>query len=202
MHEPVTSPQALTLGEPPKFAVVRALSEADLDSLVLGAQAPPRIAQITSAHHQIARLCAQNLSAVEVSAISGYTPQYVRGLSDDPAFRELVAYYTSQREEIKVDVLERMKSLGLATLQELVQRLESEPDKFANRELMELAELMLVKPATTAAKVASGMLGGQSPAGGLNINVKFVQAPTIAPQASSPAVVEARAEAIDLQEID
>jgi hypothetical protein len=150
--------------------VVRELTPDDLPALE-GAtpSSGQRLLQIRNSHHALARLLAQGTKQEEASLITGYSPAYISTLKNDPAFEELLSYYATQREQIFVDVLERMKSLGLSTLEELQHRLETEPEKWQRRELMELAELMVVKP--MAAK-----LGAQGPGGGngVTVNVSFV----------------------------
>ena len=70
-----------------------------------------------------------------------------------------------------MDVLERMKSLAIGSLDELQARLADEPTKWSKRELMDLAELLL-KHGAGGEKVTSGNAG----AGGATVNVTFVQA--------------------------
>jgi hypothetical protein len=119
----------------------------------------------------MARLLATGVPQEEISLITGYSPAYISRIKSDPTFEALVEYYHKQREEIFVDVVERMKSLGLSTLDELQRRLEDEPDEWSRRELMEMAELMLVKPA--AARTPMNVL---APAAPVSVNVKFVTA--------------------------
>jgi hypothetical protein len=162
--------------EPLHISVVRELTEADLPAL----RAPPPVAapgqkllQVKHTHHQLARLLALGCEQAEASLITGYSPSYISTLKSDPAFRELLAYYELQREQIFVDAEERMKSLGLSALDELQRRLETETDQWSRRELMELSELMLVK----AKALAKGGFGGGTAAGsGVQVNVSFVQA--------------------------
>jgi hypothetical protein len=106
--------------------------------------------------------------------LTGYSPTYVSVLKDDPSFQELVAHYAMQEELHHVDVLERMKLLGLATLDTLQERLEEDPAGFSNRELMEQAELMLVKPmiATRGGILPGVAVGPQS--SGVQVNVNFI----------------------------
>ena len=68
----------------------------------------------------------------------------------------------------------RMRDLGIASIEELQSRLDEKPEDWSRRELMELAELMLVKP--MAASQRSPGQGGAAGAG-VAINVKFVNSP-------------------------
>lgn len=168
-------------GEPLSVSLVRELTENDLPDLLAPVQPVPaprvNLQNITYAHHALAQQIVLGKSPSEVSLITGYSTNYIKGLQDDPLFRELLDYYGSQREQVFVDALERMKALGLATLDELQRRLAEEPEGFARRELMELAELMLIKGARPGAVAGAGATppgaSGGSPA--VSVTVKFVQ---------------------------
>ena len=157
---------------------VRELQESDLEGLQKSGVPAPQgqglIAQLRYSHHQLAMLLARGASDVEASQITGYSPSWISSIKGDPAFRELLAYYGAQRELVNLDVLERMKALGMNSLEELQDRLESNPESFAPRELMELTELMLIK-----GRAAPGSRQGAGPqaaggGGGVVVNVKFV----------------------------
>jgi hypothetical protein len=180
--------------EPLVVSVVRALTEDDIPALTnppltenVSTRQP--IQNITYAHHSLAQLIVQGKPIGEVSLITGYSPSYVHGLQRDPAFKELLDYYGQHREKVFVDALERMKALGLATLDELQRRLVEEPDSFARRELMELSELMLIKGAKAGPGGPVGA-GGQSSGGhvagtAVAVTVKFVSSqPEILPSPS------------------
>jgi hypothetical protein len=163
-------------------SVVRSLTEADLPALraPMPVQAPAQtyggLAKVRHSHHLLARLCAEGLhSDGEMGLISGYAPSYIAYLrKHDPAFRELLGYYSTQKEQIFVEVSERMKALGLSALDELQARLDSETDKWTKRELMELSELLLVKSQQRGGGLAPQGAGAGA---GVTVNVKFVQAP-------------------------
>ena len=154
--------------------VVRALTPEDLADLTdpgaLVVTPFQSLKRITHAHHSIAKLLVKGYPNAQVSEISGYAPAYISTLQRDPAFAELVSYYRSEREIVFVDTLERMKALGLATLDELQHRLAEDPDGWSNRELMEMAKLMLGDTGTQGGKPAGG--GGN----GINLQVNFIRA--------------------------
>jgi hypothetical protein len=136
--------------------------------------------------------------------LTGYTPAYVSVLKDDPSFQELVAHYAMQEELHHVDVLERMKMLGLHTLDTLQERLETEPDAFSNRELMEQAELMLVKPlVATRGGILPGVAAGPS-SNGVTVSVNFIGSASPQPQPSDlqtrpdppPPIIDLQAEKV------
>lgn len=166
--------------EPLLAEIVRELGEADLPELV----APPPVGSQTSAlarlshsHHALARALAEGRSAVEAGLIAGYSVSRVSILQRDPAFAELLAHYGAQRELQHIDVLERLRILGLNSVEELQARLEENPNAFSPRELMELTELALIKgrqaPGSRQGAGAGATGTGAAP---VNVQVTFVAA--------------------------
>jgi len=155
---------------------VRELTGADLELIhnppPKGIVATP-LSRIRNSHHMLARLLASGKKPGEVSLITGYSPSRVSVLQNDPAFKELVEYYSTQVEAKYLDVHERLASLGLSTLDELQERLESDPQAFKNRELLELAEFALDRSVTKEARKGGGNGAGGPPA----ISISFVGAP-------------------------
>lgn len=195
----VMANEALVIGEgrggrrPPRLTieVVRELTDEDLPGLTsrlpVGASAH-KLHQIRHSHHLLARCLANGHSIAEASLITGYGPTYISSLKNDPAFDELVSHYETNKELVMVDVMERLRALGLNTVEELQRRLDEDPDKFKNRELMELAEMALVK--TRQPGVGGSGQAGSGPAGAVppvSIEVNFVNARE-APARIVPAV--------------
>ena len=160
------------------FVIVRGLTPDDMHELEtpspLGSQPIP-IQQLRASHHQLAQLLAQGRPDTEVSLITGYSQSRISILKKDPTFQELLAGYKDIRERTFADTLERMKVLGLSSLDELQERLEASPERWTNRELMEMADLMLVKPQQKLSQLAGNAVTGQSP---VSINVQFVESKT------------------------
>lgn len=160
--------------------IVGPITEADLPRLInpdsLGTTPIP-IKTLRASHHNLAQLLARGIPDNEVSLITGYSPSRISILKSDPSFAEILASYREIREHVFVDTLERMKILGLSTLDELQERLETVPDKWTNRELMEMAELLLVKP-RIATPMGQGSAAGANPGQGVTVNVQFVKADT------------------------
>lgn len=182
MDEIVFGGRGPTQGRPVRadleVTVVRSLGEEDIPALELGKQLVPGSkpigpSQLKSAHHQVARLLAEGRELVDVSLITGYTPQYIHSLKQGGDFQELMKYYSTQREQIFVDTLERMRVLGITTLEKLQGQLEDDQVVWTKRELMEMAELMLLKPQVAAQK----QQGQGAPSGpAVVVNVKFISA--------------------------
>jgi hypothetical protein len=129
-------------------------------------------------------LLVQGRSDAEVALITGYSPNRIWMLRNDPTFKELMAGYQQIRNQVFVDTLERMRVLGLSTLDELQERLEASPEKWSNRELMEMADLMLVKPRIATSSDLTGS-GGVNRSG-VNVTVQFVKSET------PPLVIEGK----------
>lgn len=177
---------------PLTVTVLRALTDEDLPAL----QAPTPVAmpgqkvlQIRHSHHELARNLAAGMSEAEASLVTGYSSSYISVLKADPAFRELLAYYATQVELRFVDLVDRMKTLGLSTIDELQRRLEVEPDGWTRRELMELAELCLKAQPGQGPKAGGPGQGDAPAAPGVSISVQFVTPPQGgAPTDITPAI--------------
>lgn len=177
---------------PVSVTAVRPLAEADLPAL----QAPapvgssPSIPEIRHQHHQIAGLIARGVPNAEISAITGYSPSFISVLRNAPDMKELVSYYAEMAEERTIDGLARLRALGLASVEELQSRLNSEPEKFTLGQLTDLVEVGLLKPEAirAASKGAKGGGGGA----GVQINLNF-KAPESGGSAG-PQIIEATAQ--------
>lgn len=162
-------------GRPPgaSAALIRELTEED-DLAVAevatdnGVRALTRIRQT---HHAMARLIAEGRANTEVAAITGYTPQRVMVLKQDPMFSELVAYYAAQKDEIYLDVHQRLATLGMDAVEELRERLHDKPESMSTRELIELTELTLDRSVTATKGPAARSAGGGS---GAALVVNFI----------------------------
>lgn len=172
-------------GKPPKnlvIEIVRGLTEEDIPVLESRAEVttqPNTLQAVRSSHHQLAQLIVQGRPDAEVALITGYSPSRISILKRDPTFQELLHGYQDLRQQVFVDTLERMKVLGLSTLDELQERLETEPERWSNRELMEMADLMLVKPKLATPMGAASSLGSAgSAATGVSVTVQFIKSET------------------------
>jgi hypothetical protein len=157
---------------PVTWDIVRELGARDVPALINPERVngPALQVQMRSTHHLLAQCIAKGMDEGDCCLVTGYSPAYVSRLKTDPAFQELMSIYTAERKAIFVDVLERMKTLGLASMEEIQTRLENTPEKFTTRELMELTK-MLLEPSVGTAKGGSGGTGG-----GVSVNVSFVTA--------------------------
>jgi hypothetical protein len=165
---------------PLEVAKVRALGLDDLELL----QNPPNavlpvrpLQTIRHSHHQLARLIATGKADQEISLITGYSPSHISSLKGGQDFKDLIAYYSAQKELIFVETMERLKIVGLNTLDELQKRFDEAPEQFTNTQLMELIDLTLIKPTKTPQAVIGATSGGP-----VTVNVQFVSGAQSAPQ--------------------
>lgn len=96
-------------------------------------------------HHLLARVLAQGVSNEEASIITGYDPQYIAAMKGgDPAFQNLLAFYTEMEAEqyavSRADMHSRLANLGFDSISELHDRLDESPEKFTNKELLAIVE--------------------------------------------------------------
>lgn len=124
------------------FAVIRELTTSDLFTRqALGAASKsPNIKSLRATHHRLAQCLAANMSDAEAALITGYSASRISILKGDPAFVELLAHYTSKRDEVFVNVTERMAGFATDVLEVLQERLSDKPDSFSNKELNELVK--------------------------------------------------------------
>lgn len=156
-------------GPPLLVEVVRSLTPDDLAAIQ---SAPPariqaqNLVTLRQTHHQLAQLLARGTAVQDASLITGYSGAYISILKTDPAFGELLAHYTAEREAVFADTMEQLRILGLSFKEELQERLENSPAQFTNREIMDAMDLLLIK-----SRPNTGAGGGQRP--GINIQVSF-----------------------------
>lgn len=156
--------------------IIRPLDESDLTAISqppVVAAATPTVKHLRYSHHRLAELLAAGKHQGEISLITGYSQSYISNIKNDPAFRELVSYYAEQKEQVFLDAMSRLKLVGLDATEKLHELLESEGKTWTARELVEIIEATLLKPAAIAKTQAAPAAG---PATGVALTVKFVGA--------------------------
>lgn len=123
--------------------ITRELGGSDIASLADRRPTPPAapLAKIRDVHHWAARYIAEGKRDVEVSALTGYTPEYIRILKGDPAFKELVGFYRKNQEAAYADLHERLKTLGIQATAELLERLATTPEKMTDETILAIAKM-------------------------------------------------------------
>jgi len=94
--------------------------------------------RLRASHHQAARLLAQGCRPGEVSALTGFCLSRISVLQSDPTFADLVKYYEGVAEARFADVQERMVVLGLSASEEILDRLENDPELISTKELVDV----------------------------------------------------------------
>ncbi len=100
----------------------------------------PAIKKLRSAHHELARLLAAGVKEQEAALITGYSSSRISILKNDPAFKNLLSFYSSEKMEVSIEVTKRLSALGIGALEEIQSRLEENPEDFTNEELRKLTE--------------------------------------------------------------
>lgn len=128
----------------PLFAeVVRALTAEDIMLLATSEEkvqlAPTQ--KLRAVHHKMAMLLSEGKGVAEVGAITGYTPQRITQLQNDPAFQDLIKYYSDQlitaHMEDAVRLQSKLVDVAEMALNEISERLEDD----ATRKAMPVGEL-------------------------------------------------------------
>lgn len=105
---------------------------------------PRELTRLRDSHHQVARLIAAGLRTEEVSRISGYSPSRLAWLQNqDPAFKELVAFYRLDREETQMNVEARLLGVALDAVQTFHERMLDEPETISPATVLEAAKVLL-----------------------------------------------------------
>lgn len=146
--------------------VIRELLPADLALLETerGIKAPT-VKALRDSHHAIARCVAEGKSGVETQLITGYSASRISILKSDPAFRELVAFYSERVSEIRdqafTDTAAKLAAVGSDALDEIADRLNEKPESVTMDELTDIVKL-------TADRTGHGP---QSKSTNVNVNV-------------------------------
>jgi hypothetical protein len=124
--------------KPLEAVVLRDLNTADLELAAATERhsQPPALKKITDRHHALARLLASGTKEGEAAMILGMDNSRVSILKNSPAFVELLDLYRSEVDREFATTLDHMAGLSRDALLELRERLEDNPDKFSNRELL------------------------------------------------------------------
>lgn len=139
----------MTTGRRPTVLDLEFLGEVQMDDLVersaglpVKSQAPC-LARIRGIHHELAKMLASGLRETEVAAATGYSLSRISVLKGDPAFKQLVDFYSKASAEVFTDVRKQLATLSSDILGEIQDRLEQKPESFSPSALTELAKLTL-----------------------------------------------------------
>lgn len=100
---------------------------------------PKPLQRIRDSHHALARALASGMPAAEASLVTGFSTSRISILRSDPAFKELLEFYRSDRRNAEADILQRVSTLSLDAIEEIRERLETNPEDIKTRELLDIA---------------------------------------------------------------
>ena len=129
--------------------ISRELTEDDLLRMAEGggAEEQPQLQQLRQSHHELARVICTGVTDLEASSITGYSPNRISILKNDPSFKELLNHYASIKEtafeQAQIDIAQRLRSIGIDTLEVLHEKIINEPEKIDVKTLGIIAELTL-----------------------------------------------------------
>jgi hypothetical protein len=86
----------------------------------------------------LARAIAAGTAYDDAAMIYGYAPTTVRTLMSDPTFKQAVSFYQRQMDETVIDLGTRMAMLAAQAAEELMRRLEDNPDDISDRMLHDI----------------------------------------------------------------
>jgi hypothetical protein len=126
----------------------------------------PNLKQIRSRHHRLAQLLAIGTPDIQAATMCGFVANRVAHLRRDPAFQELLTYYSEGVEAQFQDTVAMMADLNTDMLEELGRRLDENPEQFTVPQLLEairtLADRAGYAPVTKSVSVnASVDLGAR-----------------------------------------
>lgn len=128
---------------PITFEVVRELTpDLILESKIKIKRKARRLKQIRQSHHIAAQLIAQGKRTPDVALATGYTVGYLHRLQTDPAFMDLVSYYSTKVEHKLASTLANMKNILDDTLCILLERIHEDHDEMSVTELSGVVKLM------------------------------------------------------------
>lgn len=113
-----------------------------MDGKVEAAPSLTSLQTVRTTHHLAARSLAEGKSVTDTAIITGYSPNRIYQLQQDPTFQELLAYYKDQVREKWLNVQERLAALSLDMTEEAQRRLDEVPDSFTNEELRRWVETL------------------------------------------------------------
>lgn len=122
--------------------ISRELTPIDLADLDMPRPAIAPLKTLRDKHHTLARYMAQGFTDTEISSYTGYSLSRISVLRSDPAFAELVNHYRVNREDAQRRLDERLADATGTALSVLQERLEDDPDKFDNDELLDTLKIL------------------------------------------------------------
>lgn len=99
---------------------------------------PPMLRTLRDSHHSVARLLARGLTPAQVSLQTGYALSRISSLQNDTAFRDLLAHYRRENQEILTIVEERYLLVANDAAQAVHEKLLDNPDEVPLSQALEV----------------------------------------------------------------
>lgn len=122
--------------------IARPLTAEEIDLPAAPSEAPA-LKRLSERHKRMARMLAQGMTPTQVCHATGILPPRLSVLQRDPSFSALVDFYAKQADEIFVETTERLAEVSGAALDEIMDRLEVQPEQLKMGELLDIAKLGL-----------------------------------------------------------
>lgn len=107
----------------------------------IGVKNSPLLA-IRHTHHRLAQYLAMGMDETRAAKLCNYNPSRVSTLKSDPAFMELLAYYTREVKEEFADFVTSAKDLSMDFLGQLRDVLETKPETLTPSMLLESIKVL------------------------------------------------------------
>jgi hypothetical protein len=117
-------------------------AQAHQDSGVALGIKPSPIKALRNTHHRLAQLLANGVDEGIAGKLCNYSTSRVSILKADPAFQELLSYYSGRVEDQWADFVATASNLSMDFLQHLQEQLDETPEKFTPSVAMEAIKLL------------------------------------------------------------
>jgi hypothetical protein len=144
--------------------VVRALTLGDMKLAGTKAKVPPKasaLKRISERHRNLARVMASGVPVWEAAAMTGYSVQRISMFKVDPAFMNLIRFYSEQKDAMFETMYEKLAGMGSEAADLLRERMEEAPDEITTPALLDMV------------KVGADRTGHGPQSTNLNVNVNI-----------------------------
>lgn len=117
--------------------VLAPMRDSDLELLGRGYDGQG-LERITERHHALAKALASGMKQREAATLTGYAESRISILKRSPAFLDLIEMYRSAADAEFAKLNEQYAGLTKDAMLELRTRLESDPEAFSNKMLLEM----------------------------------------------------------------
>lgn len=131
--------RAMATGQAAPSAI--AAAEGDSQPEALEVDDPTNMSKIREKWHNVARLVSKGMTHRLVASITGYDPNYLSVLLNNPAMQELVEMYRIQAGSAAEVITEKLRTVGGKALEKLAEKIDA--DGLNANELIQASKLGL-----------------------------------------------------------